>query len=63
MKNVIKINQPEIDIPVSNGVHNKVERYPDIITEIIESIKTEAQKATQNNLNIFSEQINVYLLR
>lgn len=50
-------------MPVSNGVHNIVEKLPDIIIEIIESIKTEAQKATQNNLNMFSEQINVYLLR
>lgn len=52
-----------IDLPVSNGVHNVVEELPEIIVEIIESIKTEAQIAIQNNLNIFTEQINVYLLR
>lgn len=60
-----EINLPiSIDLPVSNGVHNNaVEELPEIIVEIIELIKTEAQKAIQNNLNIFSEQINVYLLR
>lgn len=48
---------------MANGVHNVVEELPDIIVEIIESIKTEAQIAIQNNLNIFSEQINLLLLR
>lgn len=52
-----------IDVPISNGIHNTVEDIPEFIMEIIESIKTEAQKAMQNNLNIFSEQINLYLLR
>lgn len=52
-----------IDLPVSNGVHNTVEILPEIITDIIESIKTEAQVATQNDLSVFSEQINLYLLR
>lgn len=57
------INPPiSIDIPVSNGVHNIAE-LPEIIMEIVESIKTEAQIANQNNLNIFSEQINLNLLR
>lgn len=60
----IVINPPiSIDKPVSNGVHNPAEDLPEIIVEIIESIKTEAQKAIQNNLNIFSEKINLDLLR
>ncbi|XP_001949183.2 yemanuclein [Acyrthosiphon pisum] len=59
----IVINPPiSIDKPVSNGVHNPAEELPEIIVEIIESIKTEAQKAIQNNLNIFSEKINLDLL-
>lgn len=58
------INPPiSIDIPVSNGVHYVAEENPKIIQEIVESIKTEAQIAKQNNLNIFSEQINLNLLR
>lgn len=67
--NSVKNNHSEknlptsIDLPVSNGVHKKVEDLPPIIVEIIESIKTEAQIAIQNNSNIFSEQINLYLLR
>lgn len=52
-----------IDIPVSNGVIKATEELPKIIVEIIESIKTEAEIAIQNNLNIFSEQMNLYLLR
>lgn len=60
----IVINPPiSIDKPVSNGVHNATEKLPEIIVEIIESIKTEAQIAIQNNLNIFSEEINLDLLR
>ncbi|XP_015373600.1 PREDICTED: ubinuclein-2 isoform X2 [Diuraphis noxia] len=59
----IVINPPiSIDKPVSNGVHNTAEELPEIIVEIIESIKTEAQIAIQNNLNIFSEEINLDLL-
>jgi len=67
--NNVKINHNEInppisiDLPVSNGVHKKIEELPPIILEIIESIKTEAQIAIQNKSNIFSEQINLYLLR
>jgi len=69
LENNIKNNHNElnppisIDLPVSNGVHKKVEELPAIIVEIIELIKTEAQIAIQNNSNIFSEQINLYLLR
>lgn len=60
----IVLNPPiSIDKPVSNGVHNAAEELPEIIVEIIESIKTEAQIAIQNNLNIFSEEINLDLLR
>jgi len=60
----IVINPPtSIDKPVSNGVHYPAEELPEIIVEIIESIKTEAQIAIQNNLNIFSEKINLDLLR
>jgi len=58
-----QINPIIIDAPVSNGVHNAVEELPKIIVEIIESIKTEAQIAIQNNFNIFSEEINLDLLR
>ncbi|KAL5239599.1 hypothetical protein ACI65C_007009 [Semiaphis heraclei] len=59
----IVLNPPiSIDKPVSNGVHNAAEELPEIIVEIIESIKTEAQIAIQNNLNIFSEEINLDLL-
>lgn len=50
-------------MPVSNGVHNAVEELPKFIVEIIESIKTEAKKAIQNKIDIFSEKINIYLLR
>lgn len=58
------INPPiSNDMPVSNGIHNTVEDIPEIIVEIIELIKTEAQIAIQNNLNTFSDQINLYLLR
>jgi len=60
----IVINPPiSIDTPVSNGVHNPAEELPEIIVKIIESIKTEAQIAIQNNLNIFSDEINLDLLR
>lgn len=60
----VVINPPiSIDVPVSNGVHNVAEELPDIILDIVESIKTEAQIAKKNNLNIFSEQINLNLLR
>lgn len=58
------LNPPiSIDIPVSNGVLKAVEELPKILVEIIESIKTEAEIVIQNNLNIFSEQMNLYLLR
>lgn len=50
-------------MPISNGVHKTLKELPEIILEIIELIKTEAQIAIQNNLNIFSDQINLYLLR
>uniref|UniRef100_A0A2H8TKA6 Ubinuclein-2 n=1 Tax=Melanaphis sacchari TaxID=742174 RepID=A0A2H8TKA6_9HEMI len=57
------INSPiSIDVPVSNGINNAVEELPKIILEIIESIKTEAQIAIRNNLNVFSEKINLDLL-
>lgn len=67
--NIVKNTQTEIntsigfDVPVSNGVHNAAEELPEIVVDIIESIKTEAQKAIQHNLNIFSEEINIDLLR
>lgn len=51
------------DVPVSNGINNAAEELPKIIVEIIESIKTEAQIAIRNNSNIFSEEINLDLLR
>ncbi|VVC35816.1 Hypothetical protein CINCED_3A018374 [Cinara cedri] len=57
------LNPPNsIDIPISNGVQNKVDELPQIIEEIIGLIKTEAEIAIQNNFNIFSEKINLYLL-
>ncbi|XP_027845855.1 yemanuclein [Aphis gossypii] len=60
----IVINSPISidDVPVSNGINNAAEELPKIIVEIIESIKTEAQIAIQNNSNIFSEEINLDLL-
>lgn len=66
--NIVEVEQNispplSIDLPLSNGVHNTVEELPEIILDIIESIKTEAQLEIQNDSNIFSEQINMYLLR
>lgn len=61
----IVINSPISidDVPVSNGINNATEELPKIIVDIIESIKTEAQIAIRNNTNIFSEEINLDLLR